>query len=121
MKILSVYNILIGAALVLNMITGIFLHKASTPYKPLLVNFHKILILAAIIMLIFFAKKNFSNTPTYFSSLLIILSIIAIAALISGGIVSHKNLAEGALNITHRISSFLFIVGCFYCLFVISR
>ena len=106
--------------ILLTLISGIFLHMTGRPYNTLLFTFHKLACMAFVILetraMLGFVKE-FNLTGNLL--LLMMISIVALLALlISGGAMSLEKSHKSMFAI-HRISTFVFVPSITLLLFSI--
>jgi len=114
MKSLEI-NFLIGVgALIISIIAGYFLNKQGAPYGAIGTNIHKFAALGAIVFLVLAVRKFATTTDptTAMVVMIVVAGLFLVAALVTGGIISHQNTGEGILPKIHRITN----IGCVFSL-----
>jgi hypothetical protein len=105
------YPIVIAILLFILLLSGLILNRTGSPYKTDLVTIHKLVSLAAITIFILWLVHWHRHTVLSPMEVMVafILAGSAITALISGGLLTHKNMKIFVLILIHIISSlFLF-------------
>jgi len=105
------YTILIGIGILVIVATGIILNRTGSPYRITWITLHKLISLAFIFLCILGFIKRF-RIETISSAEAVALTIFGLSlftALVTGGVLSHKNVKIFILAVIHTISTILLI------------
>ena len=102
-----------GIGLILTLLTGIILERSGKSLTGLLFNVHKLIALAAVVLTIIQLVKIFkTHQPQSLLILLLVVCALCVLALFaSGGLMSAGKLDLHSMQIVHRITSLVFVLG----------
>ena len=106
MELLEFKNVLSAIFFILMILSGIWMSRKGKPYNVLLFNFHKLISVATLVMiiLIILAWSQVSSLTGSFMVLMILAGLVFVILMITGGLLNVKKETPPALLYTHRIS-----------------
>ena len=92
--------------------TGYWLHRSGRPYSGLLLNAHKLIALAAVVILAVIVVRANQAAPLGATTLLvaILAAVLAVATIITGGLTSIETMPL-ILRTVHRILPYLTVLA----------
>jgi hypothetical protein len=106
----------IGVAIsfIIVLVSGIWLTRAGRPYSGLLLNLHKLISLAGVVLLALVycqASRAASLTPTEIA-VAVATGVLLLASIVTGGLVSIDRPLAKAVLVAHRVLPFIALLGC---------
>lgn len=111
--VMTLFFIFIVALICISIISGIQLRKKELPYAPLLFNVHKFSTLSTIVFVYLTLKKGsiLNSLNSLLWIVLISTALMLVSAMITGGIMNTQRSKNNALQIAHKITTILSILG----------
>ena len=103
----------------LTIILGLWLSRLGKPYQQILFNFHKLIALAAVVLVgLQFSKWiKFGEIPPLMNLLMVLIAIMTIILFASGALMSLDKLDYKLMHLLHQIASVgLVSLGIIVCL-----
>jgi hypothetical protein len=103
--------LIIGYALIF--LSGYWLSHAVKPYGSIILTLHKLISLAAAVLLVLIVVKIHGTVPLLWTEWLAwgITALFFIVTVISGGLISAMKQAPVIVTLAHRIAPFLTVLG----------
>ena len=111
-----------GILIVLSIISGIWLHRKERPLNAIIFNMHKLISLAAIVLIVITViafNKNVDLRSTDFM-LIALTALFLILLVVTGGILSLDKPVNFILLNIHRILTFFIVVSCLVTYFMLA-
>jgi len=111
----------LAAAAVAVVSTGVFLTRAGGPFSTVLLNVHKLVDLAAVIVLgVFISRAARSGSLSGGQWMgLVLAGALFVASLVTGGVVSAKDSAPRWVVWTHRVGSWASVLAASWCAWLV--
>jgi hypothetical protein len=91
------------------LISGIWLTRAGKPYSALLLNVHKLISLAGVVLLALFVRQQgrVSELPSALIAVNAVSGLLLVASIVTGGLVSVDRPMPRTILFAHRVMPFL--------------
>lgn len=113
---------LIGAVVIV-VITGLWLTRSGRPYSSALLNIHKLVALAAVIAIGVLAYRANAASALQVLELAVLglAALLVIASFASGGVVSTMKAPPAWVSWVHRIAPYLTVVAAAAAMYIVAR
>ena len=111
----------IALSFVIVFASGIWLTRSGKPYSGVLVNIHKLISLAGVVLLALVirqASRAGRLSPTEVA-VIAVTGLLLLGAIVTGGLVSTDNPMPQAVLIAHRVAPFLAALGTAAALYLL--
>lgn len=111
-----------GVFFLLIIITGFWLSRTGKPYSAVLFNIHKLIALAALVLLVVSYTQAHKASPlTMLQWGVAALTLVCfVAAMISGGLLNLEKPLTGSLLVMHRVLPLLTLLGTAVSLYLMQ-
>ena len=123
METIFIKLITTGALLVISILSGIWLHKKGRPLNTAIFTLHKLVAVAAIVLVVISAVNLFSRAEIRSlvdTAILALSGIIFLALVISGMLLSFDKLSIERIRGIHKITPLLALISSAGVVFLLS-
>jgi hypothetical protein len=112
-----------GLSFLIVLASGVWLTRAGKPYSGILLNAHKLIALAGVVLLALFVRRWVRSDPFTAIQLAVVVAtgVLLVASIATGGLVSVDRPVSRAVLILHRVLPFVSLVAAVATLVLLLR